>query len=238
MKKLNVNIDHVATIRQARLGSYPNPVDIAKQISSSKASGIVMHLREDRRHIQDYDLVNYKKTIKLPLNLEMAPTLEMIKIANKIKPQTVTLVPEKRQELTTEGGLDLKKNFHILKEIISRLNKAKIRTSLFIDPSKQNIEISKKIGTKCVELHTGKISILVKKGAKFSNELKRIKDASKLAFDYDIEVHAGHGLDYKTTKILRKIPHIKEFNIGHFIIGESLESGMPSIIKEFKKIVR
>ena len=115
---------------------------------------------------------------------------------------------------------------------------AKIRTSLFIDPSKQNIEISKKIGTKCVELHTGKISILVKKGAKFSNELKRIKDASKLAFDYDIEVHAGHGLDYKTTKILRKIPYIKEFNIGHFIIGESLESGMPSIIKEFKKIVR
>ena len=131
-----------------------------------------------------------------------------------------------------------KKNFHNLKKIISRLNKAKIRTSLFIDPSKQNIEISKKIGTKCVELHTGKISILVKKGAKFSNELKRIKDASKLAFDYDIEVHAGHGLDYKTTKILRKIPYIKEFNIGHFIIGESLESGMPSIIKEFKKIVR
>ena len=144
----------------------------------------------------------------------------------------------KRKEITTEGGIDLKKNFHNLKKIISRLNKAKIRTSLFIDPSKQNIEISKKIGTKCVELHTGKISILVKKGAKFSNELKRIKDASKLAFDYDIEVHAGHGLDYKTTKILRKIPYIKEFNIGHFIIGESLESGMPSIIEEFKKIVR
>jgi len=110
MKKLNVNIDHVATLRQARLGSYPNPIDVAKLISSSKASGIVMHLREDRRHIQDYDLANYKKIIKLPLNLEMAPTPEMVKIANKIKPQTVTLVPEKRQELTTEGGLNLKKN--------------------------------------------------------------------------------------------------------------------------------
>ena len=119
MKKLNVNIDHVATIRQARLGSYPNPVDIAKQISFSKASGIVMHLREDRRHIQDYDLVNYKKTIKLPLNLEMAPTLEMIKIANKIKPQTVTLVPEKRKELTTEGGLDLKIIFLKVKYLIN-----------------------------------------------------------------------------------------------------------------------
>ena len=162
----------------------------------------------------------------------------MMKIVLKHKPPYICIVPEKRKEITTEGGIDLKKNFHNLKKIISRLNKAKIRTSLFIDPSKKNIEISKKIGTKCVELHTGKISILVKKGAKFSNELKRIKDASKLAFDYDIEVHAGHGLDYKTTKILRKIPYIKEFNIGHFIIGESLESGMPSIIKEFKKIVR
>ena len=156
----------------------------------------------------------------------------MLKNALRNMPNYVCIVPEKRKEITTEGGIDLKKNFHSLKEIISRLNKAKIRTSLFIDPSKQNIEISKKIGTKCVELHTGKISILVKKGAKFSNELKRIKDVSKLAFDYDIEVHAGHGLDYKTTKILRKIQYIKEFNIGHFIIGESLESGMSSIIKK------
>ena len=133
MKKLNVNIDHVATLRQARLGSYPNPIDVAKLISSSKASGIVMHLREDRRHIQDYDLANYKKIIKLPLNLEMAPTPEMVKIANKIKPQTVTLVPEKRQELTTEGGLNLKKNLTKVRSIINNLNGA-IKIMLFVDP--------------------------------------------------------------------------------------------------------
>ena len=236
--RLGINIDHVATVRNARGENYPSPLKAALLSQKYGADSITIHLREDRRHIVDQDLVEIRKKLKIPLNLEMAPTKQMLKIALKHRPTFVCIVPEKRKEITTEGGIDLKKNFHNLKKIISRLNKAKIRTSLFIDPSKQNIEISKKIGTKCVELHTGKISILVKKGAKFSNELKRIKDASKLAFDYDIEVHAGHGLDYKTTKILRKIPYIKEFNIGHFIIGESLESGMPSIIKEFKKIVR
>jgi len=240
MKKirLGVNIDHVATVRNARGEIYPSPLRAALLAQKYGADSITIHLREDRRHIKDKDFLEINKKLKIPLNLELAPTKEMLKISLKHKPNYICIVPEKRSEITTEGGIDLKKNFHNLKKIISRLNKAKIRTSLFIDPSKQNIEISKKIGTKCVELHTGKISILVKKHAKFSNELKRIKDASKLAFDYDIEVHAGHGLDYKTTKILRKIPYIKEFNIGHFIIGESLESGMPSIIKEFKKIVR
>ena len=237
-KRLGVNIDHIATIRNARGEKYPDPLKGALIAQKSGADSITVHLREDRRHIKDNDLKKIIKKIQIPINLEMAPTREMLKIAIKYKPDFVCIVPEKRKEITTEGGIDLKKNFHNLKKIISRLNKANIRTSLFIDPSKQNIEISKKIGTKCVELHTGKISILVKKGAKFSNELKRIKDASKLAFDYDIEVHAGHGLDYKTTKILRKISYIKEFNIGHFIIGESLESGMSSIIKEFKKIVK
>ena len=236
--RLGVKIDHVATVRNARGSAYPDPVRAAMISQEAGADGITAHLREDRRHIVDGDIESIINAINIPLNFEMAATDEMQKIALTHEPHAVCIVPEKRKEITTEGGIDLKKNFHNLKKIISRLNKAKIRTSLFIDPSKQNIEISKKIGTKCVELHTGKISILVKKGAKFSNELKRIKDASKLAFDYDIEVHAGHGLDYKTTKILRKIPYIKEFNIGHFIIGESLESGMPSIIKEFKKIVR
>ena len=236
--RLGVNIDHVATVRNARGENYPSPLRAALLAQKNGADSVTIHLREDRRHINENDLKKIKNKIKIPLNLEIAATEEMLRIASKSKPPFICIVPEKRKEITTEGGIDLKKNFHNLKKIISRLNKAKIRTSLFIDPSKQNIEISKKIGTKCVELHTGKISILVKKGAKFSNELKRIKDASKLAFDYDIEVHAGHGLDYKTTKILKKIPYIKEFNIGHFIIGESLESGMPSIIKEFKKIVR
>jgi len=237
MSKLGVNIDHVATLRNARGENHPNILKFAEIAIKSGADSITVHLREDRRHIKDLDLKRLcKKNIKI--NLEMACNNKMLAIALKNMPNYVCIVPEKRKEITTEGGLNLKKNFNNLKKIISKLNKSKIRTSLFINPSKQNIEISKKIGAKCVELHTGKISILIKKGAKFSNELKKIKDASMLASEQGIEVHAGHGLDYKTTKILKKITYIKEFNIGHFIIGESLESGMSSIIKKFKKIVR
>ena len=237
MSKLGVNIDHVATLRNARGENHPNILRFADIAIKSGADSITVHLREDRRHIKDLDLKRLcKKRIKI--NLEMACNNKMLAIALRNMPNYICIVPEKRKEITTEGGINLKKNFNNLKRIISKLNKSKIRTSLFIDPSKKNIEISKKIGAKCVELHTGKLSILIKKGAKFSNELKRIKDASKLASANGIEVHAGHGLDYKTTKILKKISYIKEFNIGHFIIGESLESGMSSIIKKFKKIVR
>ena len=237
MSKLGVNIDHVATLRNARGENHPNILRFADIATKSGADSITVHLREDRRHIKDLDLKRLcKKRIKI--NLEMACNNKMLAIALRNMPNYICIVPEKRKEITTEGGIDLKKNFNNLKRVISKLNKSKISTSLFIDPSKKNIEISKKIGAKCVELHTGKISILIKKGAKFSNELKRIKDASKLASANGMEVHAGHGLDYKTTKILKKISFIKEFNIGHFIIGESLESGMSSIIKKFKKIVR
>ena len=237
MSKLGVNIDHVATLRNARGENHPNILRFADIAIKSGADSITVHLREDRRHIKDLDLKRLcKKRIKI--NLEIACNNKMLAIALRNMPNYICIVPEKRKEITTEGGIDLKKNFNNLKRVISKLNKSKIRTSLFIDPSKKNIEISKKIGAKCVELHTGKISILIKKGAKFSNELKRIKDASKLASVNGMEVHAGHGLDYKTTKILKKISYIKEFNIGHFIIGESLESGMSSIIKKFKKIVR
>jgi pyridoxine 5-phosphate synthase len=237
MSKLGVNIDHVATLRNARGENHPNILRFADIAIKSGADSITVHLREDRRHIKDLDLKRLcKKRIKI--NLEMACNNKMLAIALRNMPNYICIVPEKRKEITTEGGIDLKKNFNNLKRVISKLNKSKIRTSLFIDPSKKNIEISKKIGAKCVELHTGKISILIKKGAKFSNELKRIKVASKLASANGMEVHAGHGLDYKTTKILKKISYIKEFNIGHFIIGESLESGMSSIIKKFKKIVR
>ena len=237
MSKLGVNIDHVATLRNARGENHPNILRFADIATKSGADSITVHLREDRRHIKDLDLKRLcKKRIKI--NLEMACNNKMLAIALRNMPNYICIVPEKRKEITTEGGIDLKKNFNNLKRVISKLNKSKIRTSLFIDPSKKNIEISKKIGAKCVELHTGKISILIKKGAKFSNELKRIKDASKLASANGMEVHAGHGLDYKTTKILKKISFIKEFNIGHFIIGESLEFGMSSIIKKFKKIVR
>jgi len=237
MSKLGVNIDHVATLRNARGENHPNILRFADIAIKSGADSITVHLREDRRHIKDLDLKKLCKK-RLKINLEMACNNKMLAIALKNMPNYICIVPEKRKEITTEGGIDLKKNFNNLKRVISKLNKSKIRTSLFIDPSKKNIEISKKIGAKCVELHTGKISILIKKGSKFSNELKKIKDASKFASDHGIEVHAGHGLDYKTTKILKKILYIKEFNIGHFIIGESLESGLSSIIKKFKKIVR
>ncbi|NSW73978.1 pyridoxine 5'-phosphate synthase [bacterium] len=234
MKKLNVNIDHVATIRQARLGSYPNPVDVAKEISSSKASGIVMHLREDRRHIQDYDLVNYKKNIKLPLNLEMAPTIDMIKIANRIKPQTVTLVPEKRQELTTEGGLDLKKNFLKIKNLIKKLNK-NINIMLFIDPDLRIVDVCNKLQIHGIEINTGKYCDAKKNN--ISKELSKIRKAAKYASELDMFVAAGHGLNKKNLTRIAKIKYIKEYNIGHSIISDAIFEGIIDSTNEIYYII-
>ena len=176
--------------------------------------------------------------IKIPLNLEMAPTYEMLKIAVKYKPNFVCLVPEKRQEITTEGGLNLYKNKKKLKSIIKKFKKAKIRTSLFVNPTLRDINISSELNTDCIEIHTGKISNLVKLKKNYINEFKRIKKCSIYAKKLNIEVHAGHGLDYKTTKILTKIKEIKEFNIGHYIIGESIFFGLSKVIKNFKKIIK
>ena len=170
--------------------------------------------------------------------MEMAANIKMMNIAIKNKPKFVCLVPEKRNEVTTEGGLNLNKNFNLLKKIVRTLNKKKIRTSLFIDPSIRNIQLSKNIGAKCVELHTGKISRLIKNKKDFSNEFVKIKKCSKFGVDNNIEIHAGHGLDYKTTKILNKISYITEYNIGHFIIGESIKIGISRVIKNFKKIIK
>ena len=234
MKKLNVNIDHVATLRQARLGSYPNPVEVAKEISSSKASGIVMHLREDRRHIQDYDLVNYKKNIKLPLNLEMAPTIDMIKIANRIKPQTVTLVPEKRQELTTEGGLDLKKNFLKIKNLIKKLNK-NINIMLFIDPDLRIIDACNKLQIHGIEINTGKYCDAKKNN--ISKELSKIRKAAKYASELDMFVAAGHGLNKKNLTRIAKIKYIKEYNIGHSIISDAIFEGIIDSTNEIYYII-
>tara|TARA_A100001388_G_scaffold44275_1_gene28830 strand:+ start:7955 stop:8665 length:711 start_codon:yes stop_codon:yes gene_type:complete len=234
MKKLNVNIDHVATLRQARLGSYPNPIDIAKLISSSKASGIVMHLREDRRHIQDYDLVNYKKIIKLPLNLEMAPTPEMVKIANKIKPQTVTLVPEKRQELTTEGGLNLKKNLTKVKGLINNLNGA-IKIMLFVDPDLKIIDICKKLDIHGVEINTGKYCDAKKNN--ISKELIKIRKAAKLASELNMFVAAGHGLNVRNLARIVKIQYIKEYNIGHSLISDAIFDGIISSTNKIYDII-
>ena len=237
MTKLGINIDHVATLRNARGEGHPNITEIAKIVKSSGADSITVHLREDRRHIKDHDLKMLCNK-KYLINMEMAANIKMMKIAIKNKPKFVCLVPEKRNEVTTEGGLNLNKNFNLIKKIVTTLNKRKIRTSLFIDPSIKNIELSKKIGANCVELHTGKISRLIKNKKNFSNELTKIKKCSKFGFENNIEIHAGHGLDYKTTKILNKISYITEYNIGHFIIGESIKDGVSKVIRNFKKIIK
>ena len=236
--RLGVNIDHVATIRNARGENHPDPYLIAKEAIKYGANSITIHLREDRRHILDNDLKILSLNRRIPLNLEIASNYKMLNIALKYKPKFSCIVPEKRNEITTEGGLNLKKNKKKIEFIVDKLNKKKIRTSLFINPSLLDIKISKKINAKCVEFHTGKISNLVKSGKKYRNEFKKIKLCCRYAKSLGLEVHAGHGMDYKTAKILSKIPEIREFNIGHFIIGESIMNGIKKTINEFKKILK
>jgi len=238
VKKLGVNIDHVATLRNARGELHPDPVFAAKFTKNAGADSITIHLREDKRHINDNDAKNICSIKNLLVNLEISTNSKIIKSALKIKPNYVCIVPENRKEITTEGGLDLEKNKIKLKKIISRFKKNKIRTSLFINPSLLDIKISKYIGTDCIEIHTGHLANLVKSKKKYRKEFDKIKRCSIFAKNLGIEVHAGHGLDYKTTKILNSIDEIKEFNIGHFLIGESIFIGLPRVIKNFKKIIK
>ena len=235
--RLGVNIDHVATVRNARGEIYPSPLKAALLAEKSGADSITIHLREDRRHINELDLIQIRKKLRIPLNLEIAATKEMFKIALKRKPQFICIVPEKRQEVTTEGGLNLgfKRNF--LKEIIFKLKKNKSRISLFIEPSAQDIRESKILNADCVEIHTGKFCNLVNKNENYNKELNRIRKAVKLGNTLGLEVHAGHGLNYKSAKILAKVKGIKEFNIGHFLIGDSIFIGLEKSIKKFKKII-
>jgi len=238
MKRLGVNIDHVATIRNARGEGHPNINNAAIFAINSGADSITVHLREDRRHINDKDLKILLSKKKIPINLEIGSSLNMLKIALRHKPKFVCIVPERRKEITTEGGLNLNKNINKIKKIVSTLKKNKIRTSLFIDPSLNSIKIAKQIKTDCVELHTGKISKIIKAKKNYKKELIKIKNCSNYAESLNIEVHAGHGLDYKSTKILSSIKQIKEFNIGHFIIGESVFFGLKNVIRKFKKIIK
>ena len=236
MKRLGVNIDHVATVRNARGSFHPDPVSIAKHVMECGAHSITIHLREDRRHIKDLDVIKICKNKKIITNLEISLNKDVLKIALKNKPNFICIVPEKRKEVTTEGGLNLLKNFNKIKKIIDKFKKQKIRTSLFISPNLNNIKIAKGLNADCVELHTGKISDLVKSKKNYIYEYKKIKKCCELAKKIGIEVHAGHGLDYKTTTILSKLKEIEEFNIGHFIIGESIIHGLKNTIKRFKKI--
>ena len=238
MKRLGVNIDHIATLRNARGEFHPNPVKAAKFVQRAGADSITIHLREDRRHINDNDAKKICSINNLLVNLEISTNPEIVKIALKIKPNYICIVPENRKEITTEGGLNLKRNKIKIKNIISLFKKKNIRTSLFIDPNIEDVKISKEIKSDCIEIHTGRLANLIKSKRKYLKELNRVKKCSKKAKEIGLEVHAGHGLDYKTTKILTKINQIEEFNIGHYLIGESIFFGLSKVIKNFKKILK
>ncbi len=236
--RLGVNIDHVATVRNARGENYPSPLKAALLAEKNGADSVTIHLREDRRHINEQDLKKIIKKLKIPLNLEIAATKEMLKIASKSKPPFLCIVPEKRKEITTEGGLNLNYNKIFLKNLIYKLKKKKLRISLFIEPNFRDIHKAKKLEVDCVEIHTGKLCNLINQKKDYKKELKKIEKVVKIGNQLGLEVHAGHGLTYASAKILSKINGIAEFNIGHFLIGESIFVGISKTIKTFKKILK
>ncbi len=236
--RLGVNIDHVATVRNARGENYPSPLRAALLAEKNGADSITIHLREDRRHINEFDLKKIIKKLKIPLNLEIAATKEMLRIASISKPPFICIVPEKRKEITTEGGLNLNYNKIFLKTLIKKLKINKSRISLFIEPRLSDLKIAKKLNADCVEIHTGKLCNLINKRKDYKNELQRIKKAVHEGNNLGLEVHAGHGLTFTSAKILSKVKGIQEFNIGHFLVGESIFEGMPLTIKRFKKILK
>tara|TARA_X000000950_G_scaffold269493_1_gene348194 strand:+ start:121 stop:843 length:723 start_codon:yes stop_codon:yes gene_type:complete len=238
VKRLGVNIDHVATLRNARGELHPDPVYAAKFVKKAGADSITIHLREDRRHINDLDAKKICSIKNILVNLEISTNPKIVNIALKIKPDFICIVPENRKEITTEGGLNLKKNKSNIRNIISKFKNKKIRTSLFINPSIFDVRSSKELDADCIEIHTGRLSNLVKSKKDYTNELNKIIKCSKLAKQLGIEVHAGHGLDYKTTRLLKKVKEIKEFNIGHYLIGESIFFGLSKVIVNFKKIIK
>ena len=234
---LGVNVDHVATVREARNEIEPDPVIAADMAVRGGADGITIHLREDRRHIQDRDLKGIRQKVKkVEVNLEMAATSEMIEIALKVKPDMVTLVPEKRAELTTEGGLDLIKSKKKIGKAISIIQDRGIPVSLFINPSVEDIEISKGLGTQMVEIHTGLYANA--KGKKKATELKRVKDAVKKGNDLGLHVNAGHGLNFTNVKKIAAIKGIRGLYIGHSIIANSIYLGLEKAVKEMKRLIK
>ena len=236
--RLGVNIDHVATVRNARGDNYPSPLRAALMAQKYGADSITIHLREDRRHIKDTDLKEINSKLKIPLNLEIASTAEMKKIALKNSPRFICIVPEKRQEITTEGGLNLNHKKLFLKTLIAKLKTNGSRVSLFIEPSLKDVIESKNLDADCIEIHTGKLCNLVNHKKKYKSEFKRIEQSVKLGNKLGLEVHAGHGLNYVTARLLSKVDGIQEFNIGHFLIGESIFEGLEKTIKNFKKILK
>jgi pyridoxine 5-phosphate synthase len=233
--RLGVNIDHVATIRNARGGPHPDPVRAARMAADAGADGITAHLREDRRHISDADIERLGQEITLPLNLEMAATEEMLEIALRHTPHAACLVPERREERTTEGGLEVHRAQNELRPYISRLKDAGIRVSLFIAPDQLQLEAAERVGAPVVELHTG--AYCHAEGAARDEELERIVHAAAVAQDLGLECHAGHGLSFETAGPIAEIPNVVELNIGHFLIGEAIFGGLDSAIKRMRAIM-
>mgnify|MGYP001299089418 CR=1 FL=1 len=236
MPSLGVNIDHIANVRQARKTIEPDPVSLAFLAELGGADGITVHLREDRRHIQDVDVRRLKESIRSRLNLEMASTEEMVEIAIKTRPDMVTLVPEKRQEITTEGGLNVLDNLNHLDEVVKKIQSIEIPVSLFIDPISEQIKAAKTIGAKSIEIHTGNYA-----EASFKDqplELAKVEEATAMALSLGLRVNAGHGLTYQNVERIAAIEGIEELNIGHTIIARSIAVGLKEAVQEMKSLIR
>ncbi len=231
--RLGVNIDHVATVRNARGGDNPDPVRAARLAQDAGADGITAHLREDRRHIRDEDIAALKRDLRIPLNLEMAATDEMLAIALKHRPHACCIVPEKREERTTEGGIDCITGFNRLKPIVGQLTDAGIRVSMFIEPDRKQIDAAHNLGAPVVELHTGAYADA--RGDARTHILKRIVNGAEFGADLGLEIHAGHGLTYDNVGPIAAIPHIVELNIGHFLIGEAIFVGLADSLARMRR---
>ena len=233
-QRLYINIDHVATLRQARRGAEPDPVEAASLCEAAGADGITAHLREDRRHIQDADIQRLKAKVRTYFNLEMACVAEMVELARRIKPEQVTLVPERREEITTEGGLDIVSDPSRIANAIASLNDVGIRVSLFIDPTRAAVEQSKKLGVAAIELHTGTYS----HHPESAKTIEALRDSARRGADLGIAVHAGHGLTVKNVGPVAAIPEIEELNIGHSVISRAVFIGLDRAVKEIHEAMR
>jgi pyridoxine 5-phosphate synthase len=229
--RLGVNIDHVATVRNARGGAHPDPIDAARAALAAGADGITLHLREDRRHIRDDDVTRLAAAIAAPINLEMAATAEMVEIACRVRPHACCIVPERRAEITTEGGLDAAGQIATLRPLIARLSAAGIRVSLFIDPDPNQLRAAADLAAPVVELHTGAYA----EGR--AGEFERLAHAATLTATLGLECHAGHGLTYANVQPIAALPEVRELNIGHFLIGEAILHGLPHAVRHMRALI-
>ncbi len=236
MCKLGINIDHIATLRNARGENHPDPLIAVRILEQCRVDSITMHLREDRRHIKDKDLFLIKNKAKLPINLEIAPTEEMKDIAQKLNPRSVCFVPEKREEITTEGGLDVKSNIKKLERLTNSLTKSGIKVACFIEPDFSQIKALNSIGLRILEFHTGKYAVSNTDAIRNKN-FSIIKDSVEFAHELGFDCHAGHGLNYDNVSLIASIPQIKELNIGHYLIGDAVFNGLKNSVLKMKEII-